>query len=933
MEKVLVYDFSDNFIDNLCEFIIDNFSNKKNDFSRIGCVFGGRRPALFLKRSLAGRIKKPFFPPVILSIDDFIESIVSKTRVIRKISDLDACYLIYSIADRINHSMLKGRNSFNEFLPWAREIALFIEQLDLEDIGNDSLREIQKSASLGYDVPESINILLQNIISIRRQYHTILEEKNLLNRGLLYSYAAKLVKNYEFPEFNKIIFCNLFYIHSTQIKIMKAIYEKEKGIFIFQGDKDKWPTLRKNEKDLGISLYKAKETSNQPKISMHAGCDLHTQVGIVSNIIKEIDDLSDTVIVLPRKDTLMPLLSEITYAVKDFNVSLGYPLKRTSIFTLFNTILNAQKSRKQNSYYAFDYLKVLRHPLIKNLSVKRDSSVTRILIHKVEEILRGKVNTALGGSLFINLKELENLEELYILSRDTLKNMDIKTDTDELKSIIIELHNIFFYSFEGIDNFNKFSKSIKNVSSLISNMSMLNSFPLNRIAMDSVFSLTDQMSSLLLSHEKFIPEAIFSIFIQKLEEELISFSGSPLSGLQILGLFEARSLNFKNVIFVDVNESVLPKLKVYEPLVPREIMLNLGINRLEKEEEIQKYQFMRLIASSKKTFLIYEENRDREKSRFLEELIWKKQKKLKKLDVFNIPKGSFKLTIAPRDNTLTKTEAMISYLKKRRYSATMLNTYLRCPLQFYYHYVLGMKEDTNLLDDLGADEIGSFLHQLLEKAFKPFINRKPVINDKFRQRFMRIFEDKFSSEILRRMRSDSFILKEIIKTRLKKFLDEEKKRAVDKIICLEEEFHDIISFGDIDYNFISKIDRIDEIAGSLVIIDYKSGSSNVVPNKIKNNYQIELNRKSIRDKIKSFQLPLYYIIAKRHFKDKDIETQIYDLRTLERKSFSINDRFGLETYVGYISYILKEIIDPKVPFIADREERRCGFCPFFYLCR
>ena len=78
MEKVLAYSFKDNLTSNICDFIIDNFSGSKNDFSNLMCVFPGRRPALFLKRFLAQRIKGAFFPPAILSIDDFIENIVSK---------------------------------------------------------------------------------------------------------------------------------------------------------------------------------------------------------------------------------------------------------------------------------------------------------------------------------------------------------------------------------------------------------------------------------------------------------------------------------------------------------------------------------------------------------------------------------------------------------------------------------------------------------------------------------------------------------------------------------------------------------------------------------------------------------------------------------------------------------------------------------------
>ena len=74
-------------------------------------------------------------------------------------------------------------------------------------------------------------------------------------------------------------------------------------------------------------------------------------------------------------------------------------------------------------------------------------------------------------------------------------------------------------------------------------------------------------------------------------------------------------LNFDNVIVLNANEGVLPRLNVYEPLIPREVMISLDLDRLENEEEIQRYQFMRLISAAKQVHLVYEENAKNEKSR------------------------------------------------------------------------------------------------------------------------------------------------------------------------------------------------------------------------------------------------------------------------------------------------------------------------------
>jgi len=88
---------------------------------------------------------------------------------------------------------------------------------------------------------------------------------------------------------------------------------------------------------------------------------------------------------VPHPDNIIPLLSEISAYVNDFNISMGYPLKRSSLYSLFEFIFNAQLSKKEGAYYAKDYLKVLRHPLVKILNLLNNETVTRVLIHKIEE--------------------------------------------------------------------------------------------------------------------------------------------------------------------------------------------------------------------------------------------------------------------------------------------------------------------------------------------------------------------------------------------------------------------------------------------------------------------------------------------------------------------------------------------------------------------
>ncbi|UCG35092.1 MAG: PD-(D/E)XK nuclease family protein, partial [Candidatus Omnitrophota bacterium] len=378
---------------------------------------------------------------------------------------------------------------------------------------------------------------------------------------------------------------------------------------------------------------------------------------------------------------------------------------------------------------------------------------------------------------------------------------------------------------------------------------------------------------------------------------------------------------------------------VYEPLIPREVMLSLGLNRLEKEEEIQRYQFRRLIAGAKNVHLVYAENEISEKSRFIEELLWQRQKRVNKLEVASVPRASFVLGGSSKPETIKKTPEIIKRLQGATYSASRLNTYLNCPLQFYYQYVLGLKEKEDLLEGPQAWQIGTFIHELLENGFNKFLGKRPVIDAEFKKHFFKLMEEKFEKEIKQRMKSDSFLLKGIISARLNKFLEKEIERNVEKIISLEEKIRaEMISNVGL-IKFIYMVDRIDEFNDkSIVIIDYKTGGSSFVPKRLKNLESLEMNRRSIKDNIRSFQLPLYYYFTKEKWPKSTINAELYNIRTLERNPFISKEDKGsedkiMEICIKALEFILREIFNSEVAFEADREERKCQACPFRGLCK
>ncbi|MBI5150024.1 MAG: PD-(D/E)XK nuclease family protein [Candidatus Omnitrophica bacterium] len=931
MSKVITYSFCEPFLDRLADHIEENYLKKGNDLSRLAVVFGGRRPALFLNRELAKRIGKSFYPPRFFTIDEFISYTVQKKELFISGQDLDQCYLIYQLAQKHAPEILKGRSTFAQFLPWTREILQFIEQLDLEDVADKRLANIEANASIGYDVPADINRLLEHIVVLRAAYHEHIREQKVYSRGFQYWRAAQLIADIQFAEFDAILFGNFFYFNRSEEKIVQSLHERGQATLIFQGDERKWPVLERIASRFSCPIREG-ETVPTPdfRLDLYKSFDVHSQVAAVREILKKIKNKQKTVIVLPDADSLVPLLSEITSMVEEFNISMGYPLRRSSLYSLCSFIFQAQLSKKADRYYAKDYLKTLRHPFVKNLELSKSvpAAATRTLIHKIEEILTGKVSTSLSGSLFVKIEEIAGLDDLYQLTLETTGGLGIKTSRKELQRALEQIHKFLFGDWERLNNFQEFTVCLGGFLDTLLEKSFMKKYPLNLNIAQRMYEVRDELATASFREENFGQEEMFKIFDAKINRELVAFHGSPLKGLQILGLFETRSLNFENVIVLDANEGVLPKLNIYEPLIPREVMISLNLDRLELEEEIQRYQFMRLLSSAKNVHLVYRESKDREKSRFVEELIWEEQKRRKAIDVAAPVQTRFALKVTQRKTSIPKTSAMIERLRGMRYSASSVNMYLRNPVEFYYNYVLGLKETEDLLDEPEARQVGTFLHELLEDAFKPFLNKKPEIDSAFRNRFARIFEDKFEATLARSMRSDAFMLKAIITERMNRFLDNEASgadRQVAEVLHLESRFEDLLRLPCGDVRFTYVVDRVDRLNdGTHMIVDYKTGAIDQMPKNVASIAAMALTRESIAENIRSFQLPLYFHYLERMFPGKPVNAALYNLRTLKFDKFmDTTDEAGRrrvnEVFLKALDFVMREIFDPKTNFESEED--------------
>jgi RecB family exonuclease len=947
IDNVITFPLNEPLIPGIADIIERDYISTGKPLDRLAFVFGGRRPSLFLKRELASRIKKPFIPPVFFSMDDFASYVAYHEQPPKKVSSLDAAYIIYGLAQKHAPEMLKNRESFALFLPWAREIEAFIGQLDREAVESKALLNIQKNAEIGYDVPKSINALLRQINEVRDEYHKKLAGMGMTTQGMIYSEAAKNAAVIELAEFDRVYFCNSFYLQKTEQRIIQALMKNGKAHLVFQGSADEWEILREMETALGISIRHEKAAADNCKISFYSGFDTHSQVELVREIAGKLEKPERSVLIVPDPASIIPALAEIAPAVGEFNVSLGYPLNRSSLYTLLKYVIDAQETRKGGEYYAKDYLSALRHPLAKNTSFNgKGADFTRTVVHKIEERITGDSGSEIGGSIFIDPEKLFNEQEFVQGVKRTLLAAGIETTEDEIVNTARSLNDLLFKSWQELDELKRFAQVLRKFTETMAVSSPLTGYPLNAKAAVHLLDVCDELVSSAVSAVTIGSKDVFRIAEEHIGSVLIPFQGSPLKGFQMLGVYESRSLDFDDVIIMDMNEGLLPSIKLKNALVPREIMAGLGLGLIEKDEEITRYYFKRLVSGAKRAHLIWAENDKNPRSRYIEELVWSEQKKSGALSAADITTQSFKMDTVPGKTHTGKTPETMELLAGITFSPSAIDTYLNCPKRFYFSKILNLKEKEEIGEELEASQIGTYIHELLKNSFEKFLGKKPVIDAKFSEEFDKLNKISFERDIAPKMTSGAFMLKEVADYFMGKLLANEKTRAeseIEKILKIEELMSGAITIEGATYKFRGIVDRIDRLTnGQTLILDYKTGRSDKLPKALKGLQEMmeDPTRENILNGVRSFQLPIYMEIAKQKYGYSDINAGIYDVRAAEIKLFNDqkdDDNTKTQRYslcLKALGVILKEIMDPKVSFIAnDSEPGYCDNCPYFYACR
>jgi CRISPR/Cas system-associated exonuclease Cas4 (RecB family) len=436
----------------------------------------------------------------------------------------------------------------------------------------------------------------------------------------------------------------------------------------------------------------------------------------------------------------------------------------------------------------------------------------------------------------------------------------------------------------------------------------------------------------------------FTLFKKYITASYTPFAGTPLRGVQVLGFLETRNLKFDNVLFLDANEGILPDTSREDSFLPNKARQMLGLPTYLDREEIMSYYFNTLISGAKEAHLFYIENDEKEKSRFIEKILWERQKREGKRDDKSYVKTIQYLVNLRNEKPrpINKSGEMIKFLKGYPFSATSLNTYLYCPLQFYYEYVLGLREREVVSEEFEKEEIGSFVHLVLYDYFKgktgSILSEKEMNLKEFEKMIHKHFEEQYGKDPTGEM----YLLKNQVENHLKDFIRNYQvpkiKEFSTKISGLEQRI-DVVKDS---FRLGARLDRVEKRGERITIIDYKTSANR---NYLTINYNKfdPNNRDSWGEAIGTLQLPFYLITysALTGEKPENIDCMFLLLGKsridsgIELPLFKDEDEFKehFQNLNQVIFSLLKEIIDPDQPFIPTIDQKNnCGRCAYGYIC-
>jgi RecB family exonuclease len=936
------------------------------DYSGAWVVFPEKRPAYYLLKFLAEREGAGFIPPRLDSLDTFIDRIYAERLGLagRPIDVLDAVALLFEL-----HRGAKDRPGgdvfleADEFFPLGVKLYRDLEELAAAGTVQEDLLRLDTFAE--ETIPGEMRERLQRLSFFYEKFYDRLSALGLTSAGSRLRAVATGLAPGLFPDIEAFFFAGFFSLAKVEAAVVRAILSWEgsrllllkgrglEGVLDALGVPD--PAIR--------AEASAPDSDPCPPVTFTKSPDTHGEIAALNAVLA--DKLADPsrldegqVIVLPASETLFPLTQQTlaSLAEEDYNVSLGYPLGRTPLASFFERLLEVVQSMDEGRVYVPHYLRFVLHPYTKNIHFpgrERRADLTRILVHAVEEELVRR-----RTKVFWRLEEVEADEGIRKTIQFRSEGVEGAPAPAAFLDHLRAIHAATIAPFLAIRDVGDFAAKLARVLDHIYEKSTARPHRFFHPYAEAFMAQLEGMARSLLRTVVFREAASYAqLFRKVVAAGRVPFYGTPLRGLQVLGFWETRGIPFEEIYVLDLNEEVMPAFGRADSTLPFGVRRALGLPTHRDEELRMEYYLDTLIRGAKAVHLFFVENNDRERSRFVERLLWEAQRRDGEKDA-----GRYVRTVEYRVDLATagpsavaKTAAMAEFLREFRYSATALDIYLSCPLRFCYAYILGLREKEEVAERTEKKDIGVFVHGVLEEYFRPFRDRRLSAADLREGDLASLAERRFAEVFGGDASGAAYLMKLQTLRHLGDFLTLYQKpilkalaseRKALRIIGLERE----VAGERAGLKLKARIDRTEMRGEEIYVLDYKT--SHDVRTLGIDFGRLDLGaRRGWSQWVRSLQIPLYtlllaqelgvpsekvrgrFVMLGRNRLSPEAEFSPYEARKKGAPADPSERRDRIATVERLIEMLLAEIADPAKPFEPAAEDSgACRFCPYPDLC-
>ncbi len=905
-------------------------SGKKPESSIV--VFPGKRPGHFLRRYLAEKKGAALRAPAILAMDGFIDLAAEQLGIKgREASRLDLAWLLY---DRLKSELCRviSRDpkelTLEALLPWALKVIGDFEELKIE------LKTPKDLSSYDSILPRDLKTdsFLKKLESFSRLYgdfYAAAEKEGLLTRSVKYASVAAGIKGFDSGKYEDIIFAGFFALTSSEKAVLKHLASRGARIILEPG-----PGLAEQFSFLGgsVQALAAGRQAAPAKLHFYKAPDAHGEIFKLAQALK--DPAPGDVVVLPESRTLFPLLQNALPPDCDYNVSMGYPLTATPVYGLLDALGDLLDKKTEGGYFAPNYLKFVFHPYVKNIYLDGSAEPSRVIFQTAEELLSGRVNK------YVTLKEMEDNTELLRGAAAKLKDYGQKVGPAEVKAHLRTVHGALIEPFETITDISDFSQKLLEFLSYISRNSTAPLHPYWAPFVEKAIEHIIELKNSSLAPERFDGAAgYFKLLKTFLQGATYPFPGTPLKGLQVLGLLETRGLKFRRVYFLDANADVLPAARKEDTILSHFVRESLGLSTYKTRERLARYYFNTLLSGAGEAHVFYKDSADKERSPFVEKLAWDLEKLGKKPDESEV---HLRIDFSQADpGPVKKTPELVEALKAREFSPSAIDAYLDCGLKFYYQYVLRLREKEEVSGEIEQRDIGVIVHEALEAFFKGKAGAPLNITEEDYGRIGAEAGRVFDAKLKGHGSGFEYLIRKQVEKRLADILDYHRaKLAGVTVLACETELKAELTTKYGTVKLKGRADRVDLRGGTVHVLDYKTGSAAAAPNWQRFD---PAAREDWPRTLKSVQLP-FYVLA--YMAENGIDDAAMDASLMLLGAENISeealykpgrseapDKAGiLDGYRRAITSLIEEILDPDRPFTPPPDEAPCEGCRFRPLC-